>query len=266
MSEIGLNEIEVKPQSEAGWYEDAPWWLVIIVLVIAFMAYQVITNEEYNEAFAFIQVGLATTIYSTIIAFLISMALGLLAGLGRLAKNSLVRTIAVTYVEFIRGVPILVLIFTVALVLVPTVSNWIGFENRAVPPIWRGIIALTLIYGAFLAEVFRAGIESVPPGQTEAARSLGMTHYQAMRHIILPQAIKNIMPALGNNFIAMLKDSSLLSVLAINEITYKSRLYSGSSFRFRETYLVLTVMYLTMTIVLSLALQWYERRINQDRG
>ena len=112
-----------------------------------------------------------------------------------------------------------------------------------------------------MAEIFRAGIESIPTGQMEAARSLGMTRFQAMRNIILPQAIRNILPALGNDFIAMLKDSSLLSVLAVDEITYKARLYAGSSFRFRETYLVLTVLYLTMTLALSLAPAWYERRI-----
>ena len=264
MAEIKLKEFDLT-QDKPRWYENIPWWLFIILAIIGWMGVQVVTNEEYGDAFNFVRAGLWITIYSTFIAFLISLLLGLLAGLGRIAKNSVIRTLAVTYVEFIRGVPILVLIFTVALVLVPDMAGLMGFENRAVPAIWRGIIALALIYGAFLAEVFRAGIESVPPGQVEAARSLGMTASQAMIYIVLPQAIKNIMPALGNNFIAMLKDSSLLSVLAINEITYKARLYSGSSFRFRETYLVLTILYLTMTIILSLLLRWYEGYINQDR-
>ncbi len=128
----------------------------------------------------------------------------------------------------------------------------------------RAITALAIIYGAFLAEIFRAGIESVPRGQTEAARSLGMTNAQSMRVIILPQAIRNILPALGNDFIAMLKDSSLVSVLAVRDLTQQARLYAGSSFRFRESYLVLTFLYLTITIVLSLTLRWYERRLKQD--
>jgi polar amino acid transport system permease protein len=155
----------------------------------------------------------------------------------------------------------LVLIFTIAFVLVPAITDLLGLANRAIPNSTRGIIALSVIYGAFMAEIFRAGIESIPRGQSEAARSLGMTAAQSMRHIILPQAIRNIMPALGNDFIATLKDSSLLSVLAVREITQMSRLYAGSSFRFRESYLVLTFLYLTMTLVLSLLLRWYEGRI-----
>ena len=128
----------------------------------------------------------------------------------------------------------------------------------------RGITALAVIYGAFLAEVFRAGIESVPAGQTEAARSLGLNGGQAMRHVVLPQAVRNVLPALGNDFIAMLKDSSLISVLAVRDITQMARLHAGSTFRFRESYLVLTFLYLSMTIALSLILRWYEKRLRQN--
>jgi polar amino acid transport system permease protein len=146
---------------------------------------------------------------------------------------------------------------------VPEGANLLGVDNN-VPGNTRAIVALAVIYGAFLAEVFRAGIESIPRGQMEAARSLGMTYTHAMRYIILPQAIRNILPALGNDFIAMLKDSSLVSVLAVRDITQQARLYAGSSFRFRETYLVLTFLYLTMTLTLSLILRWYEGRLRRD--
>ena len=98
----------------------------------------------------------------------------------------------------------------------------------------------------------------------EAARSLGMTHFQAMTYIILPQAVRNMLPALGNDFIAMLKDSSLVSVLAVRDITQQARLYAGSTFRYQETYLVLTFLYLLMTILLSLLLQWYQKWLSQD--
>ena len=242
-----------------------PWWLVLIVLFLLYMGYQIVVDVEYRDAMEFIRFGIGTTVRVSIISFLMASFFGLLAGLGRISRNIVLRTLSITYIEFIRGVPILVLIFTVALVIVPDVAGVFGFQNRSVPQEWRVIFALALIYGAYLAEVFRAGIEAVDPGQMEAARSLGMTQVQAMRNIILPQAIRNILPALGNNFISMLKDSSLVSVLAVNDITYKARLYSGSSFRFRETYLVLTFLYLFMTIVLSLLLQWYERRIQADR-
>jgi len=143
-------------------------------------------------------------------------------------------------------------------------TDMLGIDNRSIKNDWRAIIALATIYGAFLAEIFRAGIESIPKGQMEAARSVGMTYGQAMRHIILPQAIRNISPALGNDFIAMLKDSSLVSVLAVRDLTQMSRLYAGSSFRFRESYLVLTFFYLTLTIMLSLLLRWFEKRMGKE--
>lgn len=209
----------------------------------------------------FIGTGISITIFTTIVAFAIALVIGLLAGLGRVSTNIIIRNIAITYIEFIRGVPTLVLIFTVALVIVPAVAGALRLPNQAISSNVRGITALAIIYGAFLAEVFRAGIESVPSGQMEAARSLGLNGGQAMRHVILPQAIRNVLPALGNDFIAMLKDSSLMSVLAVREITQMARLYSGSTFRFRETYLVLTFLYLAMTIALSLLLRWYEKRI-----
>jgi polar amino acid transport system permease protein len=234
------------------------------------MALLIIFNPEYNEAFqfikgslgsisdllngdllAFIGEGISLTLYITVVAFLLSLIIGLFVGIGRVSKNTVVRNLAIFYVEFIRGVPMLVLIFTIAFVLVPAFTDALGMENRAIPNSTRGIIALSVI-------------AAIPRGQSEAARSLGMTAAQSMRYIILPQAIRNIMPALGNDFIATLKDSSLLSVLAVREITQMSRLYAGTSFRFRESYLILTFLYLTMTLLLSLLLRWYENRIRTD--
>lgn len=260
-----------------------PWWLVVIIGFLVLMFVLILTNEDYNRAFnfirgglgslddllsgdlaAFIGTGITVTIYTTLVAFAIALVIGLLAGLGRVSSNAFIRNLAITYIEFIRGVPTLVLIFTVAFVIVPAVAEFLNISGQSISTNTRGIIALSVIYGAFLAEVFRAGIESVPSGQMEAARSLGMNGRMAMRHIILPQAVRNVLPALGNDFIAMLKDSSLVSVLAVRDITQQARLYAGSTFRFRESYLVLTFLYLTMTIALSLILRWYERRLRQD--
>lgn len=259
-----------------------PWWLVTIIGFLLLMLLLILTDSDFGRAFDFIRgrfgglqgmqtggwagfvgTGIAVTIYTTVVAFVISLVIGLLAGLGRVNGNIFIRNIAITYIEFIRGVPTLVLIFTVALVIVPAVSEALGISNQSISTNTRGIISLAIIYGAFLAEVFRAGIESVPYGQTEAARSLGLNGRQAMTHVILPQAVRNVLPALGNDFIAMLKDSSLISVLAVRDITQMARLHAGSTFRFRESYLVLTFLYLSMTIALSLILRWYERRLRQ---
>lgn len=273
----------IKDQEARFQWKGFPWWLVAIIGFLGLMLLLILTNEDYNRAFNFIRggfggveglgdggwegfigTGITLTIYTTLVAFAIALLIGLLAGLGRVSQNAVIRNVAITYVEFIRGVPTLVLIFTVAYVIVPAVADTLGISGQIITPAVRGISALSIIYGAFLAEVFRAGIESVPGGQMEAARSLGLNGGQAMRHVILPQAIRNVLPALGNDFIAMLKDSSLISVLAVRDITQQARLFAGSTFRFRESYLVLTFLYLTMTIALSLLLRWYERRLRQN--
>jgi polar amino acid transport system permease protein len=243
---------------------DFPWWLVAIAAILGWMAYKVISDETYRRAFDRVAPGWWLTVKATGLGFLIALAIGLLAGLGRIARNGFVRNISLTYIEFIRGVPILVLIFTISYVVVPQLSTAFGFENSSVDFFWRAVSALAIIYGAYLAEVFRAGIESVSRGQMEAGRSLGMTHAQAMRLIVLPQAIRNMTPAIGNDLIAMLKDSSLLSVLGIRELSQNGRLYASSSFQFRPTYLVLTLFYLAMTLVLSLLLRWYRSRLGLD--
>jgi len=128
----------------------------------------------------------------------------------------------------------------------------------------RAVIALSVTYGAFSAEIFRAGIQSIHKGQMEAARSQGMTYGQAMRYIILPQAIRNVLPALGNDFISMLKDSSLVSVLAVRDITQVAKLYAGQTFRYPEAYLTLAVLYLSMTMLLSLGVKALEKRFQSS--
>ncbi len=260
---------------------DLPWWLFAILLIAIYVIFIISSNEDYNKAFVFIKAGLSITITTTLKSFLIALIFGLLAGLGRISKNIVINNIARLYVELIRGIPILVLIFFIALVGVPVLvdglnnfgywlaDNGVGFlgkvftavTNKDISMNSRAIIALAVTYGAYLAEIFRAGIQSIVKGQTEAARSLGMSYGQAMRYVILPQAIRNVLPALGNDFVAMVKDSSLVSVLAVRDITQVSRLYAGSTFRFREAYIVLAVMYLTMTVILSLLVQLVERRL-----
>jgi polar amino acid transport system permease protein len=137
-------------------------------------------------------------------------------------------------------------------------------DIRSIPMNIRAIIALSVTYGAFLAEIFRAGIQSINRGQMEAARSQGMSHGQAMRYVILPQAIRNVLPALGNDFVSMLKDSSLVSVLAVRDITQVARLYAGHSFRYSETYITLAIIYLTLTVTLSLFVKSLERRYQNN--
>ena len=184
-----------------------------------------------------------------------------------MSKRAWVNTPATVYIEFIRGVPMIVFIFAVALMIIPesvkALNGWFGWElkTRSISNMWRGGIALSLFYAAFIAEVFRAGIQSVPIGQIEAGKALGLRGHHVMRKITLPQAIRNTLPALGNDLIALMKDTSLVSVIAAAELTYRARIYQGSSFRVRETFFILMVIYVTLTLILSLALRWLEARL-----
>jgi polar amino acid transport system permease protein len=260
-----------------------PWWFLMIIAIAVVAVVVTITQPSYTEAFLFIRIGLVATITTTLSAFGVSLVVGLLAGLGRISRNVVYRNLSTLYVEIIRGIPMLVLIFFIAFVLVPSATTalkefgvWVqgisggaiggllaGLDNKNIPMQLRAIISLSITYGAFSAEIFRAGIQSIGKGQMEAARSQGMSYWQAMRFIILPQAIKNVMPALGNDFVSMLKDSSLVSVLAVRDITQVARLYAGQTFRFEEAYTTLAVMYLTMTVVLSLGVKALEKRFQQ---
>ena len=236
-------------------------WVFIMLALITWMVYTIISGDEYIKAFNFIIPGIRITFGATFVSFLIALILGLFLGIGRISDNKFLSTISRTYIEFVRGIPILILIFTMAFVVVVDAAEFFNINNGNVPMIIRAIIALSVFYGAYIAEVFRAGIESVPVGQREGGASLGLSERQVMRHIVLPQAFRNMLPALGNDFISMMKDSSLLSVLAVQDLTYKGRLYSGSTFRFQETYLVLTVLYLCITLMLSGLQRRLERRL-----
>jgi len=273
--------IELDDFSSKRKFRDLPWWFFALILIAIYVFIVISTNEEYNAAFNFIKIGLQVTVKTTLIAYVFAILLGLLAGLGRISKSVILNNISRLYVELIRGIPILVLIFFIALVGVPVLVDgmnnfgyWLSDQgvdilgniftaitNQDISMNARAITALAFTYGAYLAEIFRAGIQSIVKGQMEAARSLGMSYAQAMRYVILPQAVRNVLPALGNDFVAMVKDSSLVSVLAVRDITQVSRLYAGTTFRFRESYIILAVMYLTMTVILSLGVQLLERRL-----
>ena len=261
-----------------------PWWLVLILLLIVGTLLLITNSPNYNEAFVTIRSGMIVTLYITLISYTISLLIGLFTGLGRVSSSILSQNIATFYVEVMRGIPMLVLIFFIALVMVPGVVNFLallgaklielglttignplaGLSNRSISMSVRAVIALSLTYGAYSAEIFRAGIQSVAKGQMEAARSQGMSHAQAMRNVVLPQAIRNVLPAIGNDFISMLKDSSLVSILAVRDITQIARLYAGHSFRYPEAYTTLSVMYLTMTLLLSMLVKLLERRLSKN--
>ncbi len=252
-----------------------PWWAIIIIALGLFLAYLILANPNYHDTYLYLRRGVITTLRITFMAYIFAVSFGLLIGLARTSKNVFVYTLATLYVEIVRGIPMVVLILYVAFALVPAGVNLVrslghwgltwassGFlvnlftsmshaTSRDLPMEMRAIIALAMGYAAFEAEVFRAGIQSIGRGQMEAALSLGMNYIQAMRFVILPQAVRRVLPPLGNDLVALLKDSSLATVLAVNELTQMGRLRRASTFRVMETFNVVAFLYLSMTLFLS---------------
>jgi polar amino acid transport system permease protein len=195
--------------------------------------------------------GLWVTIWISFISGFIGLIVGLITGLCRLSPNPTLRGLAVFYIELIRGTPLLVQIF-IFYFFIGTVLNL----DRIV----AGVGALALFVGAYTAEIIRAGIQSIARGQTEAARSLGMTATQTMTHIVLPQALKRVLPPLAGQFISLIKDSSLVSVIAITDLTKSGREIITSSFATFEIWFTVALLYLVVTSLLSQLLFWLERR------
>lgn len=260
-----------------------PWWAFTLIALGLLTSFLISSNKNYLDTFNYLKWGVVTTLRITLTAFPIATIIGLVAGLSRASKNVILYNIATIYVEIVRGIPLIVIIIYVAFGLMPvvtTTTNQIGtwglgwashsilngffqslakFTIRDISNELRADIALAFGYGAFEAEIFRAGIQSIGRGQMEAARSLGMSYIQSMRYIILPQAIRRVLPPLGNDFIALLKDSSLVTVLAVNELTQLGRLRRASTFRSLETFNVVAFLYLSMTLVLSAGVRLLEK-------
>lgn len=253
--------------------KDFPWWLLIVVATGVYLFWQVFTVEIYSRVLTTLSKGIWITVYVTVIAYFSACVIGLGLALAQLSRFIVVRQAARLYVEVVRGIPIIVLLLYVAFVLAPAmVSGWnwvaegLGFEparTRDFSLLWRAVIALTIAYSSFLAEVFRAGLQSIDPGQIEAAEALGLNRWQRFRHIIFPQAFRTIMPPLGNDFVAMVKDSSLVSVLGVTDVTQLGKVLAAGNFRYFETYNVVALVYLTMTITLSLAMRRFEKYLRQ---
>ncbi|TPW30946.1 amino acid ABC transporter permease [Martelella alba] len=259
--------------------EDRPWWLYAFVLLMLAGGVLIAVNGLYREVFGIVSKGIGITVFVTLTGFALATALGLGIALLGLSGSLVARQVSRFYVEIIRGIPILVLLFYVAFVGAPAIIALVNtlctplidagamtkFVIRDFSLMWRAILALMIGYAAFIAEIFRAGFQSVEIGQIEAAKALGLSRFHRFRFIIFPQAIRTILPPLSNDFVSMVKDSSLVSVLGVADITQMGKVYAASSFRFFETYSIVTYVYLLLTIGLSLILRRLEARMRAQR-
>jgi polar amino acid transport system permease protein len=260
-----------------------PWWALVLVLVGIWIAVSIAADPVYSNIFRQLRAGVEMTLRVSGISYALALVIGLVVGIIRssppqpqkgLVNGTLsfirlmVYNAATLFVEVMRGLPVVIVLLISAFVIVPAFRAFM-MDAYGIEIAFRGaspetaIMGLSLLYGAFLSEIFRAGIQSIGKGQIEAARSLGMNYLQVMRYIVLPQAVRRVLPPLGNDFISLIKDSSLVTVLGIRDVTQIARLTAGSSFLYLETYLTVAVIYLSLTLIGSMLVRLLERRFQQ---
>ncbi len=222
---------------------------LLIILPIA-------SPDPFWDIIKFVPDGILRTFEVTVLSIIIALIIGLIAGLGRISRVTIINRIATIYVEVIRGIPLLVQLFYIYFALGQFVR---------LPRLVAAVTAMSFCYGAYMAEIFRAGIQSIPKGQMEAALALGMTRAQAIRKVILPQTFRIILPPVGNEFIALLKDSSLVSILAVSDLLRRGREFASTSFRYFESYTIVALVYLVFTLFFSKVVAIMEKRMS-DHG
>jgi polar amino acid transport system permease protein len=229
------------------------WWVALIGTILLIAALCKFKPDPYLTILKYIPDGILITFEVTTASIILAIIIGLITGLGRISSNRIINLIASLYVEVVRGIPLLVQLFYIYFALGRIVR---------VPDIVAAVIALAVCYGAYMGEVFRAGIKSIDWGQTEASLSLGFNQRQTMFYVVLPQAWRTILPPVGNEFIALLKDTSLVSILAVSDILRRGREYAAESFNYFETYTMVALIYLLITLLLSKLVSRMEHRLS----
>ena len=233
------------------------WSISLAGAICALAGLFLFCPEPYERIVRYLPDGMLVTFKITVMSICFAVPLGLLTGLGRISRNRVINLIASTYVEIIRGIPLLVQLFYIYYAL----SRFVTVSGTT-----SAVIAISICYGAYMGEVFRAGISAIPKGQTEAARSLGFSRVQTMFLVVLPQAWRTILPPVGNECIAMLKDTALVSIMAVPDIMQRARSFVGTTYLYFETYTVVALVYLIITLLLSKAVSIMESRLNYYDG
>ena len=231
------------------------WRLTFYGAIALLVCLCLLKPDTYWKIFIYVITGIPTTFECTIFAIMGAVVIGTITGVGSSSKNKLIKQICGIYVELIRGIPLLVQL----MFLYYALGSLIHIEG-----IVAAIIALSICFGAYMGEIIRAGIQSIPKGQTEAATALGLTKSQTFFSVILPQTVKVVLPAIGNEFISMLKDSSLVSILALSDILKRGREYISRTFLSLQTMLVVALIYLILTLVLSRLVGIMEERLHKN--
>ncbi len=248
-----------------------PWWGLVLLVAVLLVILITVKTDPFWHILLFVRDGIIVTVFITAASFIFILIVGMFGGLGRLSRIPLVHGVATLYVEIVRGIPLLVQLiwwyfaFPVVLQQIGRWLNMAAIANYQANAIFTAITGLVFCYGAYMSEIYRAGIQSIPKGQVEAARSLGMTYFQSMRHVILPQAIRVILPPVGNEFIALLKDSSLVSVVAVADLTRRGREFMAVHFNPIEVWTMVALLYLVMTLFSARGVAWIEKKTRFER-
>ena len=269
-TEPNIPGLENVPEAGIGYHIDAWWWLVALVFgVIVILS--VFKPDPYWRIVLFVRDGIGITVLITVVSFILMLFVGMLGGLGRISKNKVIHLLTTLYVELVRGVPLLVQLiwwYFAFPVIIKQIGVWTHISFLAhyqANAIVLAIFGFVFCYGAYMSEIFRAGIQSIPKGQMEAARSLGMSYFQSMRHVVLPQAIRVILPPVGNEFIALLKDSSLVSAVALADLTRRGREFMSANFDPIEVWTMVALLYLVLTLFSARIVNYIERRTKFER-
>ncbi|MGI6380258.1 MAG: amino acid ABC transporter permease [Anaerolineae bacterium] len=251
------------------------WWALVLAVGMTAWLLTRVRPYPFLEIWRFVSDGILVTLRIVATSFGLILLVGLVGGLGRISRNPIIYGLSSLYVELIRGIPLLVQLLFIWYAL-PQVFDMLGelllrispsLEQQGqalidlrLNPFTAAVLGLTICYGAYGSEIFRAGISSIHSGQMEAARSLGMSYVQAMRHIVLPQAVRVILPPVGNEFVALLKDSSLVSVLAVSDLTRRGREYMARTFLSFDTWIMVALCYLVLTLFSSRVVEYIESK------
>jgi polar amino acid transport system permease protein len=256
------------------------WWALVFVAALAIWLLVRFKPFPFLDIWNFVLDGIGVTLRISLTSFGFILLVSLFGGLGRISRSKIIHGIASLYVELVRGIPLLVQLLFIWFAL-PQVFDVVGTALTSLSPslesagLWltelrldpftAAVMGLTVCYGAYGSEIFRAGITSIHHGQMEAARSLGMTYVQAMYYVILPQAIRVILPPVGNDFVALLKDSSLVSVLAVSDLTRRGREYMAVTFLSFDTWILVALCYLVLTLFSSRVVEFIESKSKFER-
>jgi polar amino acid transport system permease protein len=245
------DSVLIPARSEKGIF--TAWHITFIGAILILIALPLFKPDPFLDIYKFLPDGILNTFLVTVLSIIFAILIGFITGLGRLSRNVFINGIANVYVELIRGIPLLVQLFYIYFA--------IGYFIK-LPRLTAAVIALAICYGAYMGEIFRAGIASISKGQMEAALSLGFSRGQAIRKIIIPQTIRVILPPIGNEFIALLKDSSLVSIIAVTDLLRRGREFASTTFTYFETLTVVALVYLVMTLLLSRVVAILEERLH----